>query len=97
MGQDLSFLIGQSQLFAQRGERIVHIAAEVRGVVGVHAHRQPGREHAAQRMICKRIDHSQPDIRQRARRQRNLFVHQPCDEFRIFEGPDAVVDALGAE
>ena len=50
-----------------------------------------------QRMVREIVDHAQPQVGERAHRQRHAVAREPRDQRVVFERAVAVIDALDAE
>ena len=86
--------LGQSQHGLELHEVVVHVPAEVRGIVRIDADVQSRGEHGRQRMVGQRVHRTEPDIGQRAHRQRHPLLHKVLHQFRVLHAADAVVDPL---
>ena len=75
-------------------EVLVHVAAEVRRIVGVDGGNQAGVEQFTEVVLSQIGEHAQLEIRQRAHRQRDAVLRQPRHQCRVFGALHAVVDAL---
>ncbi len=73
------------------------VAAEVGGVVGVDRDVDARVEQPRQRVLRDRGDAAEPDVGQRADRQRRPVGREPPQQRRVLDAADAVVDPLHPE
>src|SRR5215831_20530956 len=76
---------------------LLHIAAEIGGIVGINRDHQPLVQHSQQRMLRKVRDHPQPDVGQRTDRERDALAREPIDQRLVLHRAHAVVDARDTE
>ena len=75
-------------------EVIVHIAAEISRIVGIHRCFQAFFQHCAQGVLAQIVDDAELEIAERANGQGNPLLHQPRNQFFILKGTVAVVDSV---
>ena len=73
---------------------LAEIAAEIGRVVGIEGHEQTLVEHALGGVIGHGLDDAEPEIRQRADRERNLVAGEAGNEGLVLHGADPVIDPL---
>ena len=73
------------------------VAAEVRRVVGVGGHDQPASQQLRERVLSDVLDDLQPEVRERAHRERGPVAAKPLHELRIVDRGVAVIDPLPPE
>ena len=78
-------------------EVLVHIAAEIGGIVRIHGNHQPGFDHPAQWMRFNRRHAAKAKIGQRAHCQHHPLIGQAPDQLRVLKRPVAMIEAVDAE
>ena len=78
-------------------EIVVHVAAEICGVVGIDRHEQAGVEQLHQVMVMHLVEDAQLGVRQGADGQRDLFARQAGRQVRVFQAAHAMVDAFDSQ